>query len=159
MNFRSHICLGSFFGSVCLWVWSKSEVRNFQWKFITHQNVFRFEVSVRNSFVVHVIKCFDNLVKEISCHIFRELSCLRNVFKQFSALSKFKSNIKYISSSSTCSLFDRWSIVLFEFNDVFMFELRMNLTFVVDQIDKCLCYILSLHDFKCYLFFSILMNC
>ena len=53
--FRCHVCLSALSWSICLLVWSESEVSNLKWIFIRHKNVFRFKISMWNSLIIHVL--------------------------------------------------------------------------------------------------------
>jgi len=76
LDLRSHVGHGSSVGleSINFLVCGKSKVSNFEIEIIIYKNVFKFQISVDNSFSLHVAKYVYHLTEEVSSTVFSHSS-------------------------------------------------------------------------------------
>jgi len=92
-NFRSHIASRTAVGVLqartilTLDRSSKAKISNFKIKLVIEHDVFRLEISMSNSLLVHMIKARYELAEEVSSDWFSKFSWNSYEVEQFSALS------------------------------------------------------------------------
>jgi len=90
MNFRSHVTLSTELGLQRSATISsgnggcETEVSNLEIEYLIEEDVLWFEISVCHTFLMHVVKTFDQLSEIKSCNGFVESSSSSNVVEKFS---------------------------------------------------------------------------
>lgn len=67
----------------------KAEISYLQEKAIREQKIFRFDVSVSVTFLVHIVQAIHHLMKIGSGNFLREFSCLNDVVEELASSRVF----------------------------------------------------------------------
>ena len=98
LNLRRHVCFRPFIGLQLLdcFVSCKTEIDNFEVHFVVDQNIFKLEIPMHDSLLVHVFKGVNHLAQKISAGVFTHCSHFFANFKEYSTLDMLHDNVDQV---------------------------------------------------------------